>query len=92
MDPAAYVLKEFSVAERKDLPLEVDRCADAVESLIGKGLTAAQNEFHVDPVQGLPGGCLRLSTRTLAGFGLQLRSRLWRIGLPAAEGASVDSG
>jgi PTH1 family peptidyl-tRNA hydrolase len=49
MDPAAYVLKEFSAAERKDLPLEVDRCADAVEALISKGLVAAQNEFHVDP-------------------------------------------
>jgi PTH1 family peptidyl-tRNA hydrolase len=49
MDPAAYVLKEFSVTERKDLPLEADRCADAVEALIAKGLTAAQNEFHADP-------------------------------------------
>ena len=49
MDPASFVLREFSVAERKDLPLEIDRCADAVETLISKGLTAAQNEFHVDP-------------------------------------------
>jgi PTH1 family peptidyl-tRNA hydrolase len=49
MDPAAYVLKEFSAAERKDLPVEVDRCADAVEALIAKGLVAAQNEYHVDP-------------------------------------------
>jgi PTH1 family peptidyl-tRNA hydrolase len=49
MDPAAYVLKEFSVTERKELPLEVDRCADAAEALIAKGLIAAQNEFHVDP-------------------------------------------
>lgn len=46
MDPADFVLKDFSTAERKELPLEVDRCADAVESLIGKGLVAAQNEFH----------------------------------------------
>ncbi|TNC29540.1 aminoacyl-tRNA hydrolase [Amycolatopsis alkalitolerans] len=46
MDPADYVLKEFSTVERKELPLEVDRCADAVEALIGKGLTAAQNAFH----------------------------------------------
>jgi PTH1 family peptidyl-tRNA hydrolase len=50
MDPAAYVLKEFSAAERKDLPLEIDRCADAVAALIAKGLVAAQNEYHVDPV------------------------------------------
>jgi PTH1 family peptidyl-tRNA hydrolase len=50
MDPAAYVLKEFSAAERKELPIEVDRCADAVEALLTKGLAAAQNDFHVDPV------------------------------------------
>ena len=47
MDPAAYVLKDFSAPERKDLPLEVDRAADAVEALLAKGLTAAQNQFHV---------------------------------------------
>jgi peptidyl-tRNA hydrolase, PTH1 family len=50
MDPAAYVLKDFSGPERKDLPLEVDRAADAVEALLAKGLTAVQNEYHVtDP-------------------------------------------
>lgn len=46
MDPADFVLKDFSTVERKELPLELDRCADAVEALVGKGLTAAQNEFH----------------------------------------------
>ncbi|MTD54806.1 aminoacyl-tRNA hydrolase [Amycolatopsis pithecellobii] len=46
MDPADFVLKDFSTVERKELPLEVDRCADAIEALIGKGLTAAQNTFH----------------------------------------------
>jgi PTH1 family peptidyl-tRNA hydrolase len=45
-DPADFVLKDFSVVERKELAFEVDRCADAVEALIGKGLTAAQNAFH----------------------------------------------
>jgi len=46
MDPADFVLKDFSTVERKELPFEVDRCADAVEELVGKGLTAAQNTFH----------------------------------------------
>ncbi|TYB46485.1 aminoacyl-tRNA hydrolase [Actinomadura chibensis] len=46
MDPAAFVLKDFSAAERKDLDLEVDRAADAVEALISDGLGAAQNVFH----------------------------------------------
>ncbi|WUH97554.1 aminoacyl-tRNA hydrolase [Spirillospora sp. NBC_00431] len=46
MDAAAFVLKDFSAAERKDLDLEVDRAADAVEALIADGLGAAQNVFH----------------------------------------------
>ena len=33
MDPAVYVLRDFATAERKDLPLLVDRAADVVESL-----------------------------------------------------------
>ncbi|SFB47546.1 peptidyl-tRNA hydrolase, PTH1 family [Amycolatopsis marina] len=46
MDPADYVLKDFSTVERRELALNVDRCADAVEALVGSGLTAAQNQFH----------------------------------------------
>ena len=46
MDPAAYVLKDFSAAERKELPLELARAADAVESLVTEGLERAQNSFH----------------------------------------------
>jgi PTH1 family peptidyl-tRNA hydrolase len=48
MDAAAFVLKDFSAAERKELPVALDRCADAVEALITKGLTEAQNEYHQD--------------------------------------------
>jgi PTH1 family peptidyl-tRNA hydrolase len=48
MDPASYVLRDFSTAERKDLPLLVDRAADATETLIIKGLAAAQNIYHTD--------------------------------------------
>ena len=46
MDPAAYVLRDFSAAERKELPFVLDRAADAVEALLADGLTAAQNRFH----------------------------------------------
>jgi PTH1 family peptidyl-tRNA hydrolase len=46
MDPADYVLKDFSAAERKDLPLELDRAADAVEQLISDGLLVTQNQLH----------------------------------------------
>jgi PTH1 family peptidyl-tRNA hydrolase len=49
MDPAAFVLKDFSAQERKELPFALDRAADAVEALITKGLTEAQNEYHADP-------------------------------------------
>ncbi|MEU7989311.1 aminoacyl-tRNA hydrolase [Streptosporangium canum] len=46
MDAAAYVLRDFATAERKDLPFLVDRAADMVESLITSGLEPTQNTFH----------------------------------------------
>ena len=48
MDAATFVLRDFSAAERKELPLLIDRCADAVETLLSKGLPVAQNTFHAD--------------------------------------------
>ena len=45
-DPADFVLSDFSVAERSELGLVVERGADAVEALLRRGLAAAQNEFH----------------------------------------------
>ncbi|UYM06561.1 aminoacyl-tRNA hydrolase [Solicola gregarius] len=45
--PAAdFVLRPFSSEERKTLPLEVDRAADATESVILRGLSATQSEFN----------------------------------------------
>lgn len=52
MDPAAFVLRDFTAAERKELPFMLDRAADATEALLATGLAAAQNAFHPD---GLPG-------------------------------------
>jgi len=49
MDPADFVLHDFSAAERKVLPDVLERCADAVEVLLQRGLAAAQNEFHGAP-------------------------------------------
>jgi len=46
MDPADFVLRNFSTAERAQLPALIGRCADAAETLLRKGLEAAQNEFH----------------------------------------------
>ncbi|RIJ76556.1 aminoacyl-tRNA hydrolase [Nakamurella silvestris] len=45
-DPADYVLKDFSAAERKTLALELENAADATELLLELGLTAAQNKLH----------------------------------------------
>lgn len=46
MDAADYVLKRFSGAEAKELPLLVSDAADAVEMLTEQDLTAAQQHFH----------------------------------------------
>ena len=47
-DPADFVLRDFAPAERKELALNVDRAADAVEALLTGPLEAAQNSFHGD--------------------------------------------
>ncbi|HKX66724.1 MAG TPA: aminoacyl-tRNA hydrolase [Intrasporangium sp.] len=45
-DPAEYVLKDFSKAEKAELPLLLDEAADAVEALVEVGLVEAQQRFH----------------------------------------------
>ncbi|MCU1432783.1 MAG: peptidyl-tRNA hydrolase, partial [Actinotalea sp.] len=45
-DPADHVLKDFTAAERKDLPWLVDAAADAVETVVVHGLLAAQQRYH----------------------------------------------
>jgi peptidyl-tRNA hydrolase, PTH1 family len=49
-----FVLRDFSAAERKELPFLLDRAADAAEALLAGGLAAAQNVFHggVPPAEG----------------------------------------
>ena len=46
MDPATFVLRDFSGTERKELDYQVDRAADAVEALVAHGLERAQNTFN----------------------------------------------
>ena len=46
MVPADYVLRDFSAAERKDLDFNVDRAADAVETLVREGLESTQNRYN----------------------------------------------
>lgn len=45
-DPADFVLSNYSAAERKVLPFQVDRAADAVECLVERGLAETQQRFN----------------------------------------------
>ena len=46
MDPADYVLRDFTAAERKELPVDLEHAADAVEMLLRLGLLETQNKLH----------------------------------------------
>lgn len=48
-DPADFVLRPFSSAERKHLPELLERSGDAVESIVTEGVAAAQNRYNADP-------------------------------------------
>ena len=45
-EPADFVLANYSSAERKELPFEVDRAADAVASLVEVGLDLTQGRYN----------------------------------------------
>lgn len=47
MDPADFVLRDFSKVELKELGVEIEVAADAVESLLSRGLADTQNVLHV---------------------------------------------
>jgi PTH1 family peptidyl-tRNA hydrolase len=44
--PADFVLSNYTAAERKELPFQLDLAADAVESLINDGLELTQQRFN----------------------------------------------
>jgi PTH1 family peptidyl-tRNA hydrolase len=46
MEPADYVLRDFSLSERKDLPFLIGDAADATEQLVAEGLLATQQRWH----------------------------------------------
>ena len=46
MDPADFVLRDFSAVERRDLPFLIGDAADATEMLVAQGLLATQQRFH----------------------------------------------
>ena len=44
--PADFVLSDYSAVERTVLPFQVDKAADAVESLVSVGLEQTQSRFN----------------------------------------------
>lgn len=44
--PADFVLSDYSSAERRVLPFQIDKAADAVESLITDGLEKTQSSYN----------------------------------------------
>lgn len=44
--PADFVLSDYSAAEKKLLPMQIDRAADSVESLLVDGLDKTQSRFN----------------------------------------------
>ncbi len=46
MDPADFVLRDYTPAERKELPEILGRASDSARILIERGLAVAQNEMH----------------------------------------------
>jgi PTH1 family peptidyl-tRNA hydrolase len=59
MDPADFVLHDFSTPQRSILPGLIGTGADAVTALLQEGLAAAQNSFHAgrpEPDRGALGG------------------------------------
>ena len=47
MDAADYVLRDFAGTERDEVPVLLERAADAVVDVLVEGLEAAQNRWHV---------------------------------------------
>jgi peptidyl-tRNA hydrolase, PTH1 family len=45
-DPADFLLSNYTSTERKELPFQVDRAADAVESLLTVGLADTQQRYN----------------------------------------------
>jgi len=45
-DPADFLLSNYTSTERKELPFQVDKAADAVESLLTVGLADTQQRFN----------------------------------------------
>jgi PTH1 family peptidyl-tRNA hydrolase len=48
MDPADYVLQNFTAAEEAEMVFVRSRAADAIETWLAQGIEAAMNQFNSD--------------------------------------------
>jgi PTH1 family peptidyl-tRNA hydrolase len=48
MDPADFVLRDFSVPERKELPFVLSDAVDAVTGVLERGWDRAQNTVNAE--------------------------------------------
>jgi PTH1 family peptidyl-tRNA hydrolase len=48
MDPADFVLRDFSTAERKELPFVISDAVDAVTGVLERGWERAQNSVNAE--------------------------------------------
>ena len=48
MDPADYVLQNFTMAEEAEMAFVRPRAADAIETWLAEGIAAAMNQFNSD--------------------------------------------
>jgi peptidyl-tRNA hydrolase, PTH1 family len=49
MDPAAFVLQDFNRDEVAELDAVLDRAGQAIDNFLADGITAAMNQFNVNP-------------------------------------------
>ncbi len=49
MEPAAFVLQDFSRDETAELDALLDRASQAIDTFLTAGITAAMNEFNTNP-------------------------------------------
>ena len=52
MDPADYVLQNFTVAEEAEMAFVRPRAADAIETWLGEGIAAAMNQYNATMDRG----------------------------------------
>jgi PTH1 family peptidyl-tRNA hydrolase len=64
MDPADYVLQNFTVAEEAEMAFVRLRAADAIETWLAEGIEAAMNRYNSDERSRTAGGPVPVGRKT----------------------------